>query len=85
MAAAADPAFHDGIHARDADSAEDDPDARVGEHGVEQGGELAVMVADQEPRVSTFVFEVHHEVPGGWGDPGGGRVRGGESGGWRAR
>ena len=45
--AAADPAFHDRVHSWDADSAEDDLDARVGEDVVEQGGEFAVAVADR--------------------------------------
>ncbi|MBB5803290.1 hypothetical protein F4560_003058 [Saccharothrix ecbatanensis] len=77
VAAAADPAFRDRIHPWDADAAEDDLDARVGEDGIEQRRELPVPVADQEPHVSALVFEVHDEVPGGLGDPGCGRVRGG--------
>jgi hypothetical protein len=48
-AAAADPALHDRVHPRDADSAEDDLDAGVGEDGVEQGGELPVPVARWRP------------------------------------
>ncbi|MFE2756361.1 hypothetical protein ACFXGA_30620 [Actinosynnema sp. NPDC059335] len=47
--AALDPALRDRVHPRDPDSAENDPDARVGEDGVEQCRELAVPVADREP------------------------------------
>ena len=76
-AATADPALHDGVHPRDADSAEDDLNAGVGEHGVEQRRELSVPVTDQEPCGAARVFEVHDEVPGGLGDQGCGRVCGG--------
>ncbi|WP_455357087.1 hypothetical protein [Streptomyces sp. SYSU K217416] len=41
--------FHDLVHARHADTAEDDLDFRIREDGIEQGGELPVPVADQEP------------------------------------
>ena len=75
--AAADPAFHDRVHARYPDTGEDDLDTDVGEDGVEQGGELSIPVADQEPRGTTRLLEVHDEVPGGLGDPAGGRVCGG--------
>jgi hypothetical protein len=54
------------------DTAENDPDACVGEDVVEQCRVLAVPIA-----YHVCVFEVHGEVPGGLGDPGGGRVRGG--------
>ena len=42
VAAALDPAFHDRVHPRDPDSAENDCDTRIGEYGIEQGGELSV-------------------------------------------
>ncbi|WP_461124919.1 hypothetical protein [Saccharothrix stipae] len=42
-----------------------------------RAGILAVAVADHEPRGTTRVLEIHGEVRGGLGDPGGGRVRGG--------
>ena len=51
----------------------DDVGAFGGEHVVESAGELAGAVADHEPDVS---FVVHHEVAGGLGRPGAGRVRG---------
>jgi hypothetical protein len=54
-----------------------DGDARVGEDGVDQPGELAVPVADQEPYPAAGVLEVHDEVPGGLRYPPGGRVCGG--------
>ena len=77
VAAALDPAFHDRVHSRNADTAEDNLDARICENGVEQGGELSVSVADQESCGAARVVEVHHEVLRGLGDPGRGRVRGG--------
>jgi hypothetical protein len=54
----------------------DDPDIGAGEHGVEGGGELAVSVADQEPKLSDTVTEVHQQVAGLLGDPGPGGVGG---------
>jgi hypothetical protein len=39
-------------------AAEYDLDPRVGEDGVEQGGELPVAVPDVEPRPAAGVFEV---------------------------
>jgi len=77
VAAAPDPSLHDRVHPRDPDTAENNLDARVGENDVEQGGELPVAIADQEPRAGTCVFEVHDEVLRGLGDPRCGRVRGG--------
>ena len=46
------------------------------EHVVEQGGELAVPVPDQEPRPAACILQVHDEVPRGLGDPGGSGMRG---------
>src|SRR5690348_340003 len=42
------PAFHDRVHSGQLDPAEYRLDARVGEDGVEQAGELAVAVPDHE-------------------------------------
>jgi hypothetical protein len=56
------PALHDGVHARDADTAFDDLESGVGEYGVEGGRKLGIAVADQEPDVAACVFEVHDEV-----------------------
>jgi hypothetical protein len=69
------PAFHERVHARHPDAGQHDVDSRVLEDGVEQGGELAVAVADEEPCPAAGVFEVRDEVPGGLRRPGGGRVR----------
>jgi hypothetical protein len=44
------PALHDRIHAGHPDAAEHDLDSRVLHDGVEQLGEFAVSVPDQEPR-----------------------------------
>ena len=46
------------------------------EHGVEQAGELAVAVPDQEPRPAAGILKVHDEVLRGLGDPGGSGMRG---------
>jgi hypothetical protein len=56
------PAFHDRSHARHLDSGEHRLDPGVREHGVEQAGELAVAVPDQEPRPASGILKVHDEV-----------------------
>ena len=48
----------------------------VVEDGVEQAGELAVAVPDQEPRPAPGILKVHDEVPRGLGDPGCSGMRG---------
>src|SRR5947199_1493365 len=70
------PTFHHSIHARNPDAAEYDCDTGVGEDSVEQGGVLAVPVTDEVLHLAPRLLEAHHEVPGGLGHPGGGRVRG---------
>ena len=65
------------VHPRNADTAEDELGARIGENGIEQGGKVPVAVADQEPHGVARVVEVHDEVLRGLGDPGRGRMRGG--------
>jgi hypothetical protein len=75
-AAALDPAFHDRVHSGHLDPAEHNLDACLGEDRVEQGRVLAVPVADEVPHVRPGVPQVHDQVPGGLGHPGGGRVRG---------
>ena len=45
------PAFHDRVHSGRLDPAEYRFDACVSEDGVDQAGELAVAVPDQEPRL----------------------------------
>ena len=47
QAAAANRPLHDRIHAGDLNTAEDHRDTGVGENSIEQGGELAVPVADR--------------------------------------
>ena len=56
------------IHSQHLDAAEHDLDPRVLEHFVEQGGELAVAVPDQEPRPAAGVLEIHDQVPGCLGE-----------------
>ncbi len=75
-AAGADPAFHDRVHARHADSGRDDGDAAVVEDRIEGGGELAVAVADQVPHAGAGVLEIQDEVSGHVGGPGCGGMRG---------
>jgi hypothetical protein len=70
------PAFHDRVHPGHLDAAEHGLDARVLEHGAEQGWVLAVAVPDQEPRPAAGVLQIHDQVPRGLDDPGRSRVRG---------
>jgi hypothetical protein len=66
----ADKAFSDGVDPRRANWSADDADVGAGEHLVECGGELAVPVTDQEPKLLGVVAEVHEQVAGLLGDPG---------------
>lgn len=59
------PPLHDRIHSRHPDSGQHDLDARIGQDGVEECGELTVSVADQEQCPASGVFQVHDQVPGG--------------------
>jgi hypothetical protein len=56
---ATDPAFRDRVRARRPYRGADDADVGAGEDGVEGGGELAVPVADQEPKPVGAVAEIH--------------------------
>ena len=69
--------LHERVHSRHLDPAEHDLDPGVLEHGVEQAGELAVTVPDQEPRPVADVLEVYDEVLRGLGYPGGSGLRSG--------
>src|ERR1700683_817845 len=71
------PALHDRVHSRHLDTAEHDLYACVLEYGIEQVGELAVAVTDQEPRSAVGVLEIHDEVLRGLGYPGRSGVGGG--------
>jgi hypothetical protein len=51
-------------------------DVLAGEHGIEDVGELAVAIPDQESELSRAVAEIHQQVPCLLGDPGSRRVRG---------
>src|SRR5690348_4082523 len=46
------------------------PDALGSEHRVEDGGELAVTVVEQEPQPGGAKIQVHQQVPRLLGDPG---------------
>jgi hypothetical protein len=47
------PAFHDRIHSRHLDPAQDDLDPGIFEHGLKYAGELAVAIPDQKPHAGT--------------------------------
>src|SRR4051794_12999004 len=72
---AADPAFHDGVHARCLSNGAYDPDAFGTEHLIEQRSELTVPVTNQELEVTCPVTQLWHQVPGLLGDSAGGRIR----------
>jgi len=76
-AAGAHPPLHDRIHPWDADTAAHDRDSSVGEDRVKQRWVRAVTVTDEDSSGRAGVVQVHREVAGGLGDPGGGGVRGG--------
>jgi hypothetical protein len=67
---------HDRVHAGHPDAAGHDGDPGVGEDGVEQRRVLGVPVPDEELDAAACVLQVHDQVAGGMGDPGGGRVGG---------
>jgi len=52
------------------------PHPRIGQHGIEPGGELRVPVPDEEPERAGPLVQVHDEVAGLLGGPRAGRVRG---------
>jgi hypothetical protein len=62
--------------ARGARTGAQDTDALAGEHGIEDAGELAVAVPDQEPEGRCAVAEVHQEIAPLLSNPGSARVRG---------
>src|SRR5213595_658465 len=72
----ADPAFGVGVRLRRLWRRLDDVDAGGGEHRIEDGGELRVAVAQQEPEPGGATVEVHEQVTCLLGDPGAGRVDG---------
>jgi len=71
------PSFHDRVHAGHLDAAAYDRDTGVGQDRIELRGELAVPVTNQVSRRRSGFFEIHDEVAGGLGDPGGGWMGGG--------
>jgi hypothetical protein len=68
----ADPAFGDRIRPRCPDGGAEDGDVGAGEDRVEGGGEFAVAIADQEPKLLGTFAEVHQQVAGLLGHPGAG-------------
>jgi hypothetical protein len=53
-----------------------DPDAFAGDHGIEDAGELAVAIPDQQRQACHTVAEVHQEIARLLSDPGTGGVGG---------
>jgi hypothetical protein len=51
-------------------------DSLAGEHGIENAGELAVAVPDQERELIRAIAEIHHQIPWLLGNPGTGGVGG---------
>jgi hypothetical protein len=70
------PPFGEGIRLRRPRRRPHHLDASRGEHGVERGGELAVVVADQIPQPMRLLVEVHQQVAGLLGRPSSGGVGG---------
>jgi hypothetical protein len=63
-AASPDPAFGDGVLARRPDVAEHGPNAGIGQHRVERGGEVRAAVADHELDPVRLFARVHEKVAG---------------------
>ena len=61
---AADEPFGDRVRARRSNRGCDHLDVGAGEDGVERGGELGVMIADQEPEVLAGFIQIQGEVAG---------------------
>jgi hypothetical protein len=72
----ADEAFGDRVRPWRAHRRLDDLDVDGGEYGVEGGGELAVMVADEESEQLVGIVQVHDQVARLLAEPRCGRVRG---------
>ena len=72
----ADPSFGDRVRAGRAHRGPQDPDGLVGEHSIEDAGELAVAIPDQHRELSRPVAQVHQQVAGLLSNPGSGRIRG---------
>jgi hypothetical protein len=62
--AAADPAFHDRIHARRLNSGADNPDTSGPEDLIERSSEAGVPVMQHELCPRSGVFQVHQQIPG---------------------
>src|ERR1700738_1177519 len=56
------PALHDGVHPGHPDTALDDSQSGIGQHGVDGLRALGVPVPNQEPGPAVHVFKVHDEV-----------------------
>ena len=71
-----DEALRDCVRPRRMDRGADDADVGAAEYRVEGGAELAVPIADQEPKLGGAVAEGHRQVAGLLGDPAAGGMGG---------
>jgi hypothetical protein len=76
VAEGADPSLGDSVGPGCPHRCAQDSDAFAGEHGIEDAGELAVAVLDQEREACQTVVEVHQEIARLLSDPGTGGVGG---------
>jgi hypothetical protein len=70
----ADPAFGDRVRSRRLHQCAQDADAFAGEHGIEDVGELAVVILDQELESGHALAEVHQQIPRLLSNPGSARI-----------
>ncbi|GIH24605.1 hypothetical protein Aph01nite_29150 [Acrocarpospora phusangensis] len=71
------PPFHDRVHPRHPDTGKHSPDAGLGQDLIHERRELPIPVTDQKAGPATGVFQIHHQIPDGLGNPVPGRVCGG--------
>jgi len=71
----ADPAFGDRVRPGRPHRCAQDADALAGEHGIEDVGELAVAIPDEEPDVCHAIAEVGQQIPRLLSNPGSAGVR----------
>ena len=64
-----DPSFSDCVRPGCSRRGGQDPDGVAGKHSIEDAGELAIAIPDQEPEPSRAVAEIHQQIPGLLGNP----------------
>jgi hypothetical protein len=73
---AADETFSDRIGTRGLHRRPDNAEVDRGEDGVDGSGELGIAVADEKPKATVGIVEVHEQVAGLLGQPGAGGMGG---------